>query len=295
MIRELTERGFTGIAALMGDVTYKDSAVAIVQRFVDNQGDAFSWSLAQVGRLIDDKAVGDAETGNDFEALRNFIEVVGRRLGEMHIVLARPSDNPDFAPETAGGTTVTAWRERLRFQLDAAFALRDLGDRERLLAATDRVLAQAEGLALSRIHGDLHLGQVLVAAGDAIIIDFEGEPAKPLSERRAKNSPLRDVAGMLRSFDYVGGVVQRNDKIVNTSQSADRAKALLEEFGRAARGAFLEGYAKGRGRPLDAREEKMLAVFALEKAAYEVVYEANNRPDWTDVPASGFARLAAAL
>jgi maltose alpha-D-glucosyltransferase/alpha-amylase len=295
MVRELTERGFTGIASLMGDVTYKDAAVAVVQRFVENQGDGFSWSLEQVGRLIDDKAVTDNETGGDLEAYRNFIEVVGRRLGEMHTVLAQPSDNPDFAPETADAGTIESWRAKLRAQLDAAFAVRELGDREAVLAAADRSLTQSEGLALTRIHGDLHLGQVLVAAGDAIIIDFEGEPTKPLTERRAKNSPLRDVAGMLRSFDYVGGVVQRNDKIVNTSQSANRAKTLLEEFGRTARDAFLKGYVEGRGRLLDAREEKILAVFALEKAAYEIVYEANNRPDWIDVPALGFARLAAAL
>jgi maltose alpha-D-glucosyltransferase/alpha-amylase len=213
----------------------------------------------------------------------------------MHTVLAQPSDNPDFAPETADAGTIESWRAKLRAQLEAAFAVRELGDREAVLAAADRALTQSEGLALTRIHGDLHLGQVLVAAGDAIIIDFEGEPAKQLTERRAKNSPLRDVAGMLRSFDYVGGVVQRNDKIVNTSQSANRAKTLLEEFGRTARDAFLKGYAEGRGRLLDAREEKILAVFALEKAAYEIVYEANNRPDWIDVPALGFARLAAAL
>ena len=295
MVRELTERGFTGIASLMGDVTYKDAAVAVVQRFVDNQGDGFSWSLEQVGRLVDDKAVTDNETGIDLEAYCNFIEVVGRRLGEMHTVLAQPSDNPDFAPEIADRETIETWRTRLRAQLEAAFAIRDLGDREVLLAATDHALKEGEGLPLTRIHGDLHLGQVLVAAGDAIIIDFEGEPAKPLCERRAKNSPLRDVAGMLRSFDYVSGVVQRNDKIVTTSQSADRAKTLLDEFGRTARTAFLEGYAQGRGRPLDAREENILTVFALEKAAYEVVYEANNRPDWIDVPAAGFAKLAAAL
>ncbi|MBV9990545.1 MAG: maltose alpha-D-glucosyltransferase [Alphaproteobacteria bacterium] len=295
MVRELTERGFTGIAQLMGDVTYKDSAVAVVQRFVDNQGDGFSWSLEQVGRLIDDKAVADGGIGNDFEAYRNFIAVVGRRLGAMHTVLAQPSRNPDFAPETADAGTIETWRNSLRAQLDAAFAVRDFDDRDALAAAAERVLRDSEGLALTRIHGDLHLGQVLVAAGDAVIIDFEGEPAKPLAQRRAKNSPLRDVAGMLRSFDYVGAVVQRNDRIVGTSQSAERATTLLDEFGRTARAAFLEGYAQGRGRPLDAREERVLAVFALEKAAYEIVYEANNRPDWIDVPASGFARLAAAL
>jgi maltose alpha-D-glucosyltransferase/alpha-amylase len=295
MVRELTQRGFTGIASLMGDITCKDSAVAVVQRFIDNQGDAFQWSLEQVGRLIDDKAVTDGESSNDLEVYRNFIAIVGRRLGEMHQCLAQPSDNPDFAPQIATRETIAVWRERLGAQLDAAFALRDFGNRDILRVAAEKVLCEGEGLSLTRIHGDLHLGQVLVAAGDAIIIDFEGEPAKPLVERRSKNSPLRDVAGMLRSFDYVGGVVRRNDKIVSTSQSADRANALLEDFGRTAREAFLEGYAEGRGRSLDEREKKILTVFALEKAAYEVVYEANNRPDWIDVPAAGFAKLAAML
>ena len=180
MVRVLTERGFTGIASLMGEVRYKDAAVAVVQRFVENQGDAFQWSLEQVGRLIDDKAVTDGESGNELEAYRNFIAVAGRRLGEMHEVLAQPSDDPDFAPEKATHETIAAWRDRLHAQLDAAFALRDLGDQDALREAADKALAEGEGLPLTRIHGDLHLGQVLVAAGDAIIIDFEGEPAKPL-------------------------------------------------------------------------------------------------------------------
>jgi maltose alpha-D-glucosyltransferase/alpha-amylase len=245
--------------------------------------------------MIDDQAVSESENGNDFESYRNFITVVGRRLGEMHTVLVQPSDNPDFAPQAATGETITAWRAGLRAQIETAAALHDLGDREGILAKADEALSQAEGLSLTRIHGDLHLGQVLVAGGDATIIDFEGEPAKPLAERRAKNSPLRDVAGMLRSFDYVRGVVERNDRLVSTSQSADRARALLEEFGDMARAAFLDGYAKGRGRPLDARENRVLAVFALEKAAYEIAYEANNRPDWIAVPLAGFAKLAEQL
>jgi maltose alpha-D-glucosyltransferase/alpha-amylase len=305
MVRELTERGFTGIAALMGDVYYRDAAVAIVQRFVDNQGDGFRWSLEQVGRLIDDKAVtdnggtGDAGNGDagagDFAPYRNFIHVVGCRLGEMHAVLARPSDNPDFAPQQATPQIIAAWRAGLRAQIEAAAALQDLGVRTGLLVKADAALAQAQGLAVTRIHGDLHLGQILVAGGDAVIIDFEGEPAKPLAERRAKNSPLRDVAGMLRSFDYVRGVAERTERLVSTSQSADRARRLLDAFGEMARAAFLDGYAQGRGRPLDAREEKLLGVFALEKAAYEIAYEANNRPDWISVPLAGFAKLAERL
>jgi len=210
----------------------------------------------------------------------------------MHAVLARPSRNPDFAPLTATGETLSLWRERFIGQLDAALAIRNLYARDRIVAAAARLFEECPGLPITRIHGDLHLGQVLVAAGDAIIIDFEGEPAKPIAERREKNSPLRDVAGMLRSFDYVGAVVQRTDRLASASRSAERAQALLQEFGTMARATFLEGYEQGRGRCLDEREKRFITLFALEKAAYEIVYEANNRPDWIDVPASGFVKLA---
>ncbi len=314
MVRVLTERGFTGIASLMGDVAYVSAdgtraAVAVVQRFVENQGDGFAWSLEQVGRLIDDRAVAQTDGQADLETFENFIRVVGRRLGEMHVVLSRASDNPDFKPETADGETIATWRKLLGAHLSGAFDamerhLADKADepatrlrewlkrRDDILTAADAALGEGEGSALIRIHGDLHLGQVLVAAGDAIIIDFEGEPTRPLVERRAKNSPLRDVAGMLRSFDYVGGIAARNDRLAGAGQGAERAATLLQVFGEKARAAFLAGYGEGRGAALDAREERLLAIFALEKAAFEIVYEANNRPDWIDVPLGGFIKLA---
>ncbi|MBV8977669.1 MAG: maltose alpha-D-glucosyltransferase [Alphaproteobacteria bacterium] len=295
MVRELTERGFSGIASLMGDVSHGETAIAVVQRFVDNQGDGFKWSLEQIGRLIDDAAVAGEEGEADFSTCRNFIAVVGRRLGEMHTVLAEPTPNPDFAPEEATQETLAAWRARFTQQLDAALAVKALVGRDALIDAAARLIGEGSGLPLTRIHGDLHLGQILVAGGDAIIIDFEGEPAKPLAERRAKNSPLRDVAGMLRSFDYVGAVVERGERLANASRGAERAQSLLREFGTIARAAFLEAYAEGRGRKLDEREHKFITLFALEKAAYEIVYECNNRPDWIDVPAGGFLKLAALI
>jgi maltose alpha-D-glucosyltransferase/alpha-amylase len=138
----------------------------------------------------------------------------------------------------------------------------------------------------------LHLGQLLVAGGDVVIIDFEGEPLKPLSERRAKYTPLRDVAGMLRSFDYVGGVVMKSEALAGGGPAAERAMKLLRDFGKAARRAFLTGYAAGRGKRFELREQRLLMLFALEKAAYEIVYEASNRPDWIDLPLSGFVKLA---
>jgi maltose alpha-D-glucosyltransferase/alpha-amylase len=297
MGRVLTERGFGGIAALMGTVTRGDATVAIVQRYVENQGDAFQWSLETVDRSLDDTAVeGDpADAPADFAVYRHFIEVAGRRLGEMHSVLAQPTEDPDFSPEIADAETISRWREQLRKQLDAAFRTREMKDHDRILAAAEKALENGEGTTLTRIHGDFHLGQVLVSGDDAILIDFEGEPGKPLAERRARNAPLRDVAGMLRSFDYVAALLQRREPVTGIRRGIERERELLGTFRKTAQRAFLRGYVSGRGRPLDEREQKLLDVFTLEKAAYEIVYEANNRPDWIDVPLSGFLELAEAL
>ena len=317
MVRVLTERGFTAIASLMGDVAYTspDGAnvtIAIVQRFVVNQGDGFRWSLERLGRLIDDQAVADDDNRADFATYKNFIEIVGRRLGEMHAVLAQPSGNPDFAPETAKTETLAAWRTGLHLLLDRAFESIEahiagktdeatkilqhwLARRDEIRSLADERLTEAAGMILTRIHGDLHLGQVLLAGGDIAIINFEGEPLKPLAERRAKNSPLRDVASMLRSFDYVGGAIARNERLVNSTQRLERASDLLQKFGEAARAAFLKGYCEGRGAALDTREQRLLDIFALERAACEIVYEANNRPDWIDLPLGGFIKLASSL
>ncbi len=226
MGRVLTERGFTGTAPLLGEATREatdgtHSALAIVQGFVPNQGDGQSWTLDQLARIVDELSVTPAEAGTNFEAYDSFARILGRRVGQMHAVLAQPTDDPAFAPEVADAAVVADWIAQAQDQFDAALAaLAALADdplyRDRLQHLTDlradlreavkALLAKGEGLPRTRIHGDLHLGQVLVAAGDVIIIDFEGEPTKTLDQRRAKLSPLRDVAGILRSFDYAAGM-----------------------------------------------------------------------------------------
>jgi maltose alpha-D-glucosyltransferase/alpha-amylase len=293
MIRELTDRGFGGIASLMGEVRYKNSTAAIVQRYVENQGDGFKWSLEQIGHWVDEKTVSGANIDTDLVAYRAFIKTAGRRLGEMHAVLAQPSSNPAFTPETAGDKTIQTWRDQFMGQINQALALRSLGDSAALFAAADKAFDLARKFPLTRIHGDMHLGQILVAADDAIIVDFEGEPAKSLEQRRAKNSPLRDVAGMLRSFDYVAGMVARRESLATNDRA--RGQELLNAYREMTRKSFLQGYAGGRGQTLKPNEEQLLTIFALEKAAYEVVYEANNRPDWIDIPVEGFQALAARL
>jgi predicted trehalose synthase len=134
--------------------------------------------------------------------------------------------------------------------------------------------------AQQRIHGDLHLGQVLsVPDRGWVIVDFEGEPLRPMRERSRLDSPLRDVAGMLRSFDYVAGSL------------AVFGRPPADEWARAARAAFSEGYSRASG--CDLRENRaVIDAFEIDKALYETVYEARNRPDWLPIPVDAIRRLA---
>jgi maltose alpha-D-glucosyltransferase/alpha-amylase len=156
-------------------------------------------------------------------------------------------------------------------------------------ALSDAVQLMA-GQRRTRVHGDLHLGQMLVAGNDVAIIDFEGEPLKTLEERRAKHLPLRDVAGMLRSFDYAAAQIERSAKQASAEGKA-RAAAVLSQFRSAAAQAFLTGYETGRGEKLSADEHSLLQFLVLEKAAYEVTYEAANRPSWIGVPLQGVLQI----
>jgi maltose alpha-D-glucosyltransferase/alpha-amylase len=163
--------------------------------------------------------------------------------------------------------------------------------RERLLQEIRALLFDQKGAKRTRIHGDFHLGQVLVSGSDVVIIDFEGEPLKSLSERRAKLSPMRDVAGMIRSFEYAAGIVEREGQLSESGRAHLRAHNLLALFRKTAADAFLSGYEKGRGQPLSEKERRLITAFAIEKAAYEVAYEVANRPDWIDIPLRGLASL----
>jgi maltose alpha-D-glucosyltransferase/alpha-amylase len=308
MSRVLTERGFAGVAPLLGEIDRGDadgavSVLAIIQSFVANQGDGATWSSELLTRIIDAQSVAPEE-GEPFEAYQQFAHVLGRRTGEMHAILASPNEDPDFAPEEASERTVQRWHQRAMNQLDDAFtALGEYTGRERRLVASlshrrDQIerelkflLADGRGTLRTRIHGDFHLGQVLVTAGDVIIIDFEGEPTKPLSDRRAKLSPLRDVAGMIRSFDYVAGIVEREGQLAKSGPGHARAHVLLDQFRKCARHAFLTGYEEGRGLHLTDKERRLITAFAIEKAAYEITYEAANRPDWIEIPLRGLAAL----
>ncbi len=184
----------------------------------------------------------------------------------MHALLAQPSDDPAFAPESADKAAVTAWTSQAHDQIDDALAaLAPLAENEAyrnrvqhltalrgaLRSEMQARLAEGEGTLRTRIHGDLHLGQVLVTAGDVIIIDFEGEPTKTLEQRRAKMSPLRDVAGILRSFDYAAGMAAHDSRIAAGGLGEGRQSDLARRIPAGRANALSStGYEEGRGTPL---------------------------------------------
>jgi len=184
---------------------------------------------------------------------------------------------------------------------DAALVEQLLAQREQLIAQVQPLAARTLGGLRTRVHGDLHLGQILVAHGDAYFIDFEGEPARPLEQRRAKLSPFKDVAGVLRSFDYAAAMTIRNAQVSDSSVEADLARrTIAENYRQSARRVFLEAYQQATADLPHAWREAdgaaaALALFSLDKTAYEVAYEAENRPAWLPVPLQGLAALAQQL
>jgi maltose alpha-D-glucosyltransferase/alpha-amylase len=287
----------------------------VVQAFIRNQGDAWTWTLDQFKRSVDDLAKHEAAIdarADNVEDYKTFIATIGRQLAAMHLVLARETDDPAFAPQMATEQDVARWIERALALLarafdivgtlksgenesdDSAVAALTL-NREALTAALRRLAQTGVGGLMSRVHGDFHLGQVLVASGDAFLIDFEGEPARPLAERRARMSPLVDVAGLMRSLDYA--VATTLDPRTPTSAplpEATRAK-FVKRLRDGAQEAFLEAYRAGAGHLPGLDNNDLLAFFMLEKAAYELVYEANNRPSWLTIPLHGLQRLTARI
>jgi maltokinase len=146
-----------------------------------------------------------------------------------------------------------------------------------------------DSLVSQRIHGDLHLGQTLRTSLGWKLVDFEGEPAKPLAQRMLPDSPWRDVAGMLRSFDYAAKSVERD--LPHDPESAPQLRYRSEEWVARNTEAFLAGYAEQRGAPWSAEEHRLIAAYVADKAVYEVVYEARNRPGWIDIPLAALERL----
>ncbi|RSC26529.1 maltose alpha-D-glucosyltransferase [Pseudomonas putida] len=319
----LTAAGFANISPLLAWVSRVDEQaqshlLMIAQGYLSNQGDAWSWTQNTLERAIRDEmepTQGSAEAHTDaLSELSGFATLLGQRLGEMHLLLAAPTADQAFAPRPSDTEDSERWGRQINAELSRALELlaqhREQLDRESQ-ALVDDLQQQREGLAqhiemlarqaqgglLMRVHGDLHLGQVLVVQGDAYLIDFEGEPARPLDERRAKHSPYKDVSGVLRSFDYAAAMILRSASAVDLSDAARQARQrVARQYLHQSRHAFVEAYGLATAAIAHAwqhaeGERAALELFCLEKAAYEITYEADNRPGWLAVPLHGLHGL----
>lgn len=314
MGRYLTERGFANSPPLLGEVVHVTSdgtrsSLAIAQRFVANQGDAWSWVRDDLSRALDSLSATEKPVLVDHIAdHEKLAKTIGRRLADLHAVLALPTQNADFAPMRATENESALWHEAARKELEAALAIvRDRkwdrpehqADAQVLLERTADLVARLDQLARSgtgaltcRIHGDFHLGQILVSGGDVYFIDFEGQPRTPLKQRRLKASPLRDVAGLLRSLDYAAATAAEGKGVSEPGGQAAAQMAFITHFRDATAAAFLSSYRDVTALNGEALNDSLLDLFMIEKAAYEIRYEAANRPSWLPIPLAGLAGLA---
>jgi maltose alpha-D-glucosyltransferase/alpha-amylase len=341
--RFFTERtDFRNIALVHGDVELREKrneprTIAVLYEYVQNEGDAWSYSVDQVDHFYSEVRArlagqGAPEVGGLFNGALSdaipqtlhdivsgylvFARLLGRRTAEMHLALASDPEAPGFSPESFTPfyrrSVYQSMRNQLRramtglrrnaIELDADTAelARAVLDHEKNLdAAFRKVMDDSLSSLRIRIHGDYHLGQVLRTGTDVIIIDFEGEPARTISERRLRRSPLRDVAGMLRSFDYAAHIAMLQERELGALRPDELeflrpwAKAWVslvthaywDEYQLAAAGAgFLPQH------PDTCAE--LLRALMLEKALYEVEYELNNRPAWVSVPLEAVLPIA---
>ena len=324
MTRYLTAHGYANTAPFLGEVarTSADgnrSTLIIVQGAIRNQGDAWAWMLTNLRRTLDEVILSDADPeaeAESFRPLHDFIANAGTRVGELHVVLAQPTDDDAFQPFRAARDDVDAWRRGVVDEIAIALPILEerkgdldpelggriaaLLDRRELFFSRIEALSNASLDALMiRNHGDFHLGQILVAESDAYIIDFEGEPSRDITARRAKTNPLRDVAGLLRSLSYLAATALLDREGVAEVESGRRS-ALIAKFLADAERQFLSHYfaATETSSDLQMSSEQrgqVLDLFLLQKAAYEIVYEAGNRPHWVEIPARGFAEIAERL
>lgn len=239
-------------------------SLAFAQEFLTDVEDAWRVALRAA-------ALGEDFTGRARD--------LGAATAEVHLLLAELFPTSASNPP-ARASTSAAWRRRL------AIAIAEVPAVAERRADIEAVYARAEAAPwprVQRIHGDYHLGQVLLVPGRGwVLLDFEGEPLRPMAERTAPDLALRDVAGMLRSFDYVAGSIRLDDP--------ERSPQTVREWAQSARGAFLEGYAAASVTDIGTHHD-LLAALELDKAVYESIYESRNRPTWVSIPLRAIARL----
>jgi maltose alpha-D-glucosyltransferase/alpha-amylase len=305
---------FPNCAPLAGVLEYagndgQTKVLAMLQAYVANQGDGWTYALEYLRRHLEEHRTAPATDDLPVDAHKAFLilmRTLGQRTAELHRALASASGNADFTPEPLTAADFEAYRARAQAEARGALALLKsnleqipaadrakanevLAQQEQLLARLAAAVTQESQGRKIRIHGDYHLGQVLVTRNDFVIVDFEGEPGHSLEERRAKQSPLRDVAGMLRSFSYVQHSALRN--VAHDEVEFTKLAPLAHAWARQVREAFLVAYDAEARRAglytLFTPGQGLLGLFELEKALYELRYELSNRPLWAGIPLQG--------
>jgi maltose alpha-D-glucosyltransferase/alpha-amylase len=280
--------------------------LSIVQGYVPNQGDGWTYTTDYLQRYLELRRTKESVPEGVHGAYLALLDTLGLRTAQLHLAFAQHTGDPAFDPEPLSSADLLAYRARI--SADAKASLADLQDKMsqldsatqtdagQVLAALNQILHRIEhftggtpGALKTRFHGDYHLAQVLLTKNDFVIIDFEGEPGRTFAERRVKQSPLRDVAGMLRSFSYARLSALRSSAV--NDEEVDTLAPFAMAWEDQARAAFLSAYAQAtQGAGLHAglkAGQGLLGLFELEKALYELRYELNNRPDWVRIPLQG--------
>lgn len=326
-----TKAQYRDVPPLLGYLTYQteqenssdeedpEGTVVVLQRFVRNRGDGWSYALSSLGELLKkSRHPAQAHTRQQSPSWENvadaFLEEI-RQLGEitgnLHLALASEKESEAFCPEPLTMNDVTRWQGRMQqFLTEVCRDLRSMSSEQQATigfltdeattlesACRDRFNDLARLVTRKTVkirhHGDYHLGQVLKTEDGFAVIDFEGEPARSLEERRAKVCPLKDVAGMLRSFSYAAQAVLQQHRPTSTEDGA-----VMTEWEAAARQRFLDGYRSvvqpGKAPFVPGTWDdtlRVLHVYELDKALYELRYELRNRPEWLTIPLQGIRRL----
>jgi maltose alpha-D-glucosyltransferase/alpha-amylase len=319
--RFLTERtSFHEVPRWLGSIEYvargnpddevEPIATAMLQEFVPNLGQGWTWMLGLLAESLDacwTQTDGGSDVAGHMQSSLADVRLLALRTAQLHDALASVGDDSDFAPEPFAAEDWHAQRDAILVQAERTSrsiasanqpfdptlfkrAHASLEAVPRWLALRDQALDNSALGLKQRIHGDLHLGQTLRTDSDFVFLDFEGEPSKPIEARRRKQSPLRDVAGMLRSFDYAAFSALEAAKNRHPARAQAVAASAREWVARAS-SSFLSAYAQARG--TSTLNLALLDLMLVEKALYELDYELNNRPSWIGMPLAGLERLLA--
>jgi maltose alpha-D-glucosyltransferase/alpha-amylase len=311
--RLLTNEGFEHVPPQVGEILYEGEIdgvetsidLGIAQRFVSNAREGWAEVLHHLNLLYDEVHAEDvpedmrALTEQRAEPILRCLDELGEATASLHLALAREEIGPDFVPEPIDESALHEWSVSARQRLERLIAAEDLGLEAAAVEERINSVAQLSGDLghKIRIHGDYHLGQALYGKRNWMIIDFEGEPTRSLEVRREKQCALKDVAGMLRSFEYAAmvSVFERAEK---GTADWDRLELWATAWEDLARERFLASYLRRshEGRFLPADREIlgiMLDFFEIDKAIYELDYERGHRPHWAWIPRRGIERLLA--